>query len=372
MEKIVIDTLRNRVHPKKINAVLTDDVSFGIVQRVFSAYFSNSRIKLIRCMSLLKDVTEEDGQETLIRDYHSKSNHRGINESLEHLKREYFFPNMKEKISRIINSCSTCLLNKYERNRAPIQFELTETPCKPLEIVHIDIYSVHKENFLTILDKFSKFGSVYLLTGRTTLNLIKSLKHYMSHHGIPKKIVTDNGAEFISILFKEFASLYNIQLHHTSQKNSTGNAPVERFHSTLTEIIRIIYHQNKNKSISEVIDEAVITYNNSIHATTKLTPFELISGHYNRSNPFIIQPNYNTRHDYLNEHTANYEELSKIVHQRSLEAKEKNINKLNTNRKTPIDFTKNDIVYEQDNRRNKLAPRFTKHRRQQQSYYPYK
>lgn len=157
--------------------------------------------------------------------------------------------------------------------------------------------------------------------------------------------------------------MYDISYHVTTAKSSTGNSPVKRLHSTITEIIKIIYDSNKNKSIGEIMDEAIITYNSSIHSTTKLTPFELISGHYNKQDPFPKRTNIQTEHDYLRQHIDNYDILCKLVHERSLNYKKKTIDRLNKDRNDPPNFDPEQIIYEADNRRTKVAPKFIKQSR---------
>lgn len=120
---------------------------------------------------------------------------------------------MKKFITNKINKCEICQTNKYNRNQTPIKFEITETPKKPLEIIHMDIYFVNKTSFLTIIDKFSKFGAAYLINIQNSKEVITHLKHFISHHGIPKKIISDRGTEFTSLLFKEFCKAYKIELH---------------------------------------------------------------------------------------------------------------------------------------------------------------
>lgn len=118
---------------------------FKIIQNTYNKHFvGNKNFKVIRCMKLVEDIFETDHQEQIINDYHKKSNHRGITETFEHLKRSCYFPNMKNIIKKIINNCDTCLTYKYERKPNKTKFKMTETPTKPLEIIHIDIYSVLK------------------------------------------------------------------------------------------------------------------------------------------------------------------------------------------------------------------------------------
>lgn len=360
-ETVVTSILKDYLNTKRQTAILTDDDTFSVVQAVFTKFFHRSRTKLVRSTIFLKDITERDEQEKIVRDYHQNSNHRGMTECLLHLKRDIYFPTLKHVISKVINSCDICQRYKYDRNREKLKFEITETPSKPLEVIHIDIYSVHKTNFLTIIDKFSKFASAYALNARTSINLIKCLRHYFSHHGIPKKVVSDNGSEFVCTLFKEFLELYDIDFHNTCAKTSTGNSPVERFHSTLTELVRIIRAQKKDTTIEEVVDDAVLTYNNSIHSITKLSPFELLSGHIHTRQPFPSKPNFSTEQEYLDQHKKNYERLSKIIHDQSLNRKESYISKLNQSRKDPPSYDPNEKIFEKDDRRNKLAPRFNDH-----------
>lgn len=360
-EDVIIDKLRTHLVPKTTIGVFADDNIFKLIQSTFSKYFSTSTSKLVRCKVLLKDIEDIDTQEQLIMDYHNKSVHRGINETVSHLKRDYFFPKMKEIATRLINNCKICGLNKYERQNTHVKFSITETPRKPLEIVHIDIYSIHKQVFLTVLDKFSKFASVYMIPARNSLNLVNSLTHFFSHHGIPKKIISDNGQEFTSSVFQDFLKLHNIQNHFTSAKNSTGNAPVERFHSTLTELIRIIYSQNKNKPIEIIVNEAVLAYNNSIHSVTKLTPFELLSGHIDSALfPQITHAHPNN--DFVQQRKEVYDQIADLIHRRSLAYKKNTINKRNENKVEPPEYQLNQEILEAENRRNKLAPKFMAHK----------
>lgn len=148
---------------------------------------------------------------------------------------------MKEKITKCTNHCNVlCQTLKYDRKPTKPTFETPEIPEKPLDIVHIDIYCINKRNILTLIDKFSKFGSAYLLESRNSISILKNIKHYISLHGTPKKIVCDQGSEFSASIIKDFCKINRINIHYTSFQHSTGNSPVERLHSTMTEIYRII------------------------------------------------------------------------------------------------------------------------------------
>lgn len=96
--------------------------------------------KLIKCNTILTNIENEDEQYQTLDDYHTKNKHRGINETLLHIQREYYFPQMKSKITTYINNCDICKITKYDRKPPNIKFEITETPQKPLEILHLDVF----------------------------------------------------------------------------------------------------------------------------------------------------------------------------------------------------------------------------------------
>lgn len=361
-ESTVTDILKQYLVPNKLSAIMSDDDTFKVVQNTYSKYFAHNRLfKLIRCKIFLKDIRTNDDQDKLINDYHNNNNHRGIQETLLHLKRDYYFPYMKNKITQCINHCNICQTLKYDRNPPKPNFEKPETPIKPLDIVHMDVYCINKRNILTIIDKFSKFASAYSLESRNSISILKSLKHYLSLHGIPKKLVCDQGAEFSANILKDFFRSKNIDIHYTSFQQSTSNSPVERLHSTMTEAYRIIYQKYKDSRLpldhDEILFEVILTYNNSIHSATKLTPFELF---YGRTPQFEENLTYNTEHEYLQKLDDFRNHLYGTIKEKLTNDTQKRIEKLNRNREDPETLTENKSIYRKECRRNKMTPRFSK------------
>lgn len=189
--------------------------------------------------------------------------------------------------------------------------------------------------------------------------MIKTLRHCISLHGIPKQIVSDQGSEFTSSIFCDFCKQYDIDHHITSFQQSSSNAPVERFHSTLTEIYRIVREKQKGIDHDDILNESITTYNNAIHSSTEHTPFELF---YGRTHVFNKTIKYDNIHEYLRKLNAFQESLYPTIKKRLEEKVKKNIEKLNINRETPQQLKENDIIYRKEFRRNKLTPRFTKHK----------
>lgn len=171
----------------------------------------------------------------------------------------------------------------------------------------------------------------------------------------------DQGTEFMSNIFKDFCEQYKIDLHYTSVQQSTSNSPVERLHSTITEIYRIIMNKRKTLKLDidhdEILYESFITYNNSIHSSTKLSPYELFFG---KPHSFLEHQNFKNEHDYLEKLNEFQEKLYPTIKEHILKSKTKLIDKLNKSRHEPEIREENEEIFRKENRRNKLTPRFSK------------
>lgn len=162
-------------------------------------------------------------------------------------------------IQKFINNCSTCSKSKFDRNPVKAKFHLTETPTDIKQIVHMDIYTNSKSNFLTFIDRFSKFSTAYYLEDRNNQTIIEKLRLYKSQRGQFNKLICDN--EFKSINIKEYLNGENVDLHLVKPNNHTGNADIERLHNTICEKIRVLGIECRELNIKDKMSKAIEYYN---------------------------------------------------------------------------------------------------------------
>lgn len=183
----IAKTLKILLKPNKICAVYTTDRIFNLIQKAYSQYFAHSNIyKLVKCKIFLTDLIGVDNQEKKIRTQHENSNHRGADEVTLKLKREFYFPNMNEKVKQMIQNCKVCKTLKYDRNPPKQAYQKTETPDGPLNIVHTDLYTINGRYVVTIIDKFSKFVAAYTIPTRDSINTTRAILQFIQNFGIPK------------------------------------------------------------------------------------------------------------------------------------------------------------------------------------------
>lgn len=241
----------------------------------------NNSFKLYISNLYCPDIISPNAQKDIVAEYHEKT-HNGINETYNSLKLEYYWPNMKQTIIEIINPCELCLQSKYDRHPYKLKFSGPLLAKRPFEVLHIDSFSFQNSKFLTIVDLFSRYGQAYWMKDGTSVSVLNKLRHYFTHHNIPQKIVCDEGREFQNHTVKEFCKFNKIDLHFTTVNNPNSNSPVERFHSTLLDKLRVLKLKNPNEQPQNLVITAVLIYNQSIHSSTGFSPFNLLYGPYEK------------------------------------------------------------------------------------------
>lgn len=354
----ILQMLKEITNPNALYGVYFDD---KIIESQFcklSKELFDSKVRFIKSSVLANDVTKPDEQYRVINEYH-QTNHNGVTETFQNLKQRFFWPDMKIKINKIINECETCLISKYERHPYKIKFSGPLLSKRPFDIIHIDIFSFEGNKFLTIIDLFSRYTQAYFIEDTSGITILNKLRHYFSHHGFPRKIVSDEGKEFKNKVYQEFCDLFKIQTHFTTNYNSSSNSPVERVHSTLLEKLRTIKSQNNNETPQNNMISAVLTYNQSIHSTTGYTPFTLLYGPYENLNSNAIDLNKTIYETYnqkrKNEILPFYEEL----YQKQLEKATRNLEKRNQDKEHSIEINE-PTVYFKRQRIRKTDPAYDK------------
>lgn len=351
----IMKILKEIIRPTTLYTVFIKDEELRLeFQRIVNANL-NTTAKLIFSNTYLLDITNEEQQNEIIANYHQQ-NHNGILETYNHLKQKYYWPNLRDSIQSFINKCEICLQNKYERHPYKIAYEGPLLAEKPFKTLHIDLFLFSQCQFLTILDSFSKYAQAYYIQDKNAITILNKLRHYFSHHHTPGKIVADQGKEFDNKLLKEFCQLFNVEIHYTTTGNSTSNSPVERLHSTLTEKLRILKMQDPEENIPNLMTTAILIYNQSIHSTTKQSPFSILYGPYlnepKLDNDLTLYEQYNERRK--NELLPFYEQIYQTAYQKQSQS----TSKKNNNMEVTPGIHPDETVYRANPIRNKNLPAY--------------
>jgi len=116
--------------------------------------------------------------------------------------------------------------------------------------------------FLIVVDAHSKWLEVIPVSSTTSTTTIEHLCSLFSTHRLPEMLITDNGTVFTGVEFTDFLQRNGIR-HVTS-------APCANFQGT---------HQRSTQgSLQSCISCFLLTYRNTPHSTTGVSPAELLLG----------------------------------------------------------------------------------------------
>ena len=189
---------------------------------------------------------------------------------------------MNQKKKEIVKEIFSPVIKKFAKLRQRIQIQThykDECWAKLRSIDLIDRSSLSKYNknykfIFTIIDNHTKYAWAIPLkdkSGKSTTTALKSLIEKEKRK--PHKIWSDKGKEFYNTTFLHYLKEQNIQIYST---NSDLKAVfVERFNRTLLDLIKEpMYIEGKGNWLNH-LDAALDKYNNRVHGTTKMTPFEM-------------------------------------------------------------------------------------------------
>lgn len=363
LEQDVISAVKEYVNPKvKTGILIHPKLAMYSIIPVIQSNFKNSSMNLVLTKVELENIKDYLRQQEIIQKYHEgKTNHRGITECYLALSNRYYWPKMKDHITKYINECNICGQSKYDRNPIKQKLCIVPPPSKPFEVLHLDLFTVQTEKYLTLVDSFSKYAQAYYLRDGTALSVVQALLMFCTHHGIPLRVVTDQGPEFTNQVFTEFIKLHKIEHHKILAHTPNANGIVERFHCTLLEHLRILKLENRTESVVNLMSYALLAYNSSIHSFTKCRPLDVITGHYDPRDPLDIDLSEHLLQQYIQDHRKSMVKVYELMNETSLHDRTQLTENRNKDREQEKEYTPNQHVYVRNPlaSRQKLAPRYT-------------
>ncbi|XP_067687022.1 uncharacterized protein [Haliotis asinina] len=103
--------------------------------------------------------------------------------------------------------------------------------------------------------------------------------NFIIHYGIPKRIHSDQGANFTGKLMQELCQLLKINKSRTTPYHPMGNGMCERFNRTLCNMLGTLDPDSK-KNWRAHVGPLVNAYNCTRHESTGFAPFSLMCGRH--------------------------------------------------------------------------------------------
>lgn len=102
-----------------------------------------------------------------------------------------YWPGMSNDIENIVTNCEACAKYQKVNRKEPLKPRLV--PEAPWQVLGTDLLYLNGNNYLIIIDYFSKYVELSLLKSTTSKTVIQALKSTFARYGIPLLLVSDNG-----------------------------------------------------------------------------------------------------------------------------------------------------------------------------------
>jgi hypothetical protein len=245
------------------------------------------------CVPNLKHI-----KELILKEAHESaySIHHGSTKMYNDLKTRYWWYGMKLDVTKYVSLCDTCQRVKVEHQRPTGLLQ----PLKILEwkweeirmdfIVELSRTQAGYDSIWVIVDPLTKVA--HFIPVKTTYSGAKLAELYMSRivclHGVPKKIMSDRGSQFIFKFWEKLHESMDTKLNFSSAYHLQSDGQTEKTNHVLEDMLRacaLKYGKSWDKSLLY----AEFSYNNSYQASIKMASFEALYGRLCRTLLFWSQ-----------------------------------------------------------------------------------
>ncbi|XP_064390623.1 uncharacterized protein K02A2.6-like [Halichondria panicea] len=138
--------------------------------------------------------------------------HQGIERSRLRAQCSVWWPCVTAEVKQYVENCRECA-KECKPKREPLIS--TPLPDYPWQMVGTDLFELKGQQYLVVVDYYSRYPECIKLSRTTSAHIITVLKAIFARHGIPETVRSDNGPQFSSHEFTQFAQTYGFK-HTTS------------------------------------------------------------------------------------------------------------------------------------------------------------
>ena len=122
--------------------------------------------------------------------------HAGEKKTIKAGTKRYFWPNMREQLSKVCQDCDICVETSRQQAAEPPPHK-EDLGSYPMEKISTDLFHFRGKTFLILIDWFSGYPFVKDL-GRSssTQKVIKKMRKIFLEQGFPRTLKADYGPEY--------------------------------------------------------------------------------------------------------------------------------------------------------------------------------
>ena len=210
------------------------------------------------------------------------ASHVGRDKMLSLLGQRFYWEGWQKDVAQWIRECPLCQVGKATKTGKVGHLQPKDIRF-PWEMVSIDIMgpmppSKNKQYILTMVDCFTRFCILVPLKSRTATVVADAMfVHLVCTFSVPRAILTDQGPEFESGLFKHLCERMGLKKVRTSTYHPQTNGTAERLHRFIKYSLRTVCDEHP-RMWAQLLPHIAFAYNTTPVSKIGFTPFELVFG----------------------------------------------------------------------------------------------
>ena len=212
-----------------------------------------------------------------------QAGHLGSENTFQRIAQLYYWPSLFRSVVGFVKRCDICQAIKADQH-GPSSVMLWRAFDKPWFVVAADIVGPLPKSksgyvyLLVIQDLFSKWIELCPLRKATGQKIADAFYDVIINRwGTPRRILTDNGTEFVNTKIKKLATGNGIKLYTTPIYTPRAN-PVERVNRVVKTMIMAFIQEN-HREWDKHLPEFRFAYNTAYHTSLQATPAFVNFGH---------------------------------------------------------------------------------------------
>ena len=285
-----------------------------------------------------------------LRVHHEGFGHMGANRMLETIRLRYFWNKMHEDIVKHSNDCINCKLRRSYQRRPQVPIMKYDETVGPLDRVHVDLtgpFNKTKDGknkyIMVIKDYLTKYVWLIPLATKGAVEVaVAFVGEFICQAGIPGRVVSDRGNEFVNSLLNNVSRILNINRVSTTPYNPRSDGFVENHNKTLKDQLFHYVDNLKQDDWDVYLPTAQLMYNTTVSLSTGYTPYLLMHGREARMPSFSHMEGavkeLNPKDELSNEFVRKMVETMRCYHDHAMNQTTKNKGRFNVKVRKPLEF----------------------------------
>ncbi|MGL4850984.1 MAG: reverse transcriptase domain-containing protein [Clostridium sp.] len=214
----------------------------------------------------------------ILQSYHVESGHGSSNTMKFMIAKRYKWKSLNKDIEDFVSKCQTCLKSGYPLRNTKNKVIQSD---RPNELWEIDLIGRIADSsggncFIFIaVDHYSKWVETKVINYKTGTAIVDAIQEkILDKHGIPARILTDNGLEFCNKEVKALADRNGISWGYSSPEHHQTVGAVERANQSLMNILKKVTEFGET-SWKRQLDNATRCLNYAFNRSIGTSPYIL-------------------------------------------------------------------------------------------------